>query len=680
MSVRASKLVILLFGLALALALACVSPLAFAANETKASPLFALVVGVNKAPRSSVASLRYADDDAILFHEIFSRLGRSMLLVAPDAATARLYPSLARSGAPTRGELERAIAKLLAEVAASRARGESPRFVFVYSGHGDVKNGEGYLALADGSRLTGDDIEKLILARSRAVENHLVVDACRSYFLVRAKRAGGTREPLERGFHRRQSFLSRYPDTGVLLSTSSAASSHEWDALQAGVFSHEVRSGLLGAADADGDGRVTYDELSTFLVVANAAIPNQRFRPRFYARGPRARGEAALVDLRAFRGERLVIPRRAHGRYLLEDQRGVRLADVHSGSAARVVLRLPRSGTMFLRVAERGSESFAREHRIVARGEPRTLALPPATEAQYRPKGAAHEAFRRIFETPFSVAALTAYRGCLRRDARCGGKPCAPCPCATCTLWGDAPTITADADVTPAPLASLAFGTRVISRRLWVGDAGGYRFGPQLLLGAELAIFPMAHTRVKGLSWLGIVARYYHSVSLAGEADATVQLQGSSTGGRTQLFAFGFTARVPLGERFVLSWVGEFQGEHSEIAVGGPNLFWNWNALSPARIGLAVRLARFGELELAARAGAAYRVTFAANEIVEKIVGTDETTFGHAVAADAALLLSWRFVYGRLGGFFSYGATSLDGGRRLFDRRAGGELVVGVRY
>ena len=53
-------------------------------------------------------------------------------------------------------------------------------------------------------------------------------------------------------------------NVGLLLSTSSARESHEWSGFESGVFSHEVRSGLYGAADADGDGRVSYAEIAAF--------------------------------------------------------------------------------------------------------------------------------------------------------------------------------------------------------------------------------------------------------------------------------------------------------------------------------------------------------------------------------------------------------------------------------
>src|SRR5262249_20013615 len=142
--------------------------------------------------------------------------------------------------------------------------------------------------------------------------------------------------------------LGKDPRVGLLLSTSSATESHEWDAFQAGVFSHEVRSGLYGAADADRDGAVSYREMAAFVTRANEVIENDRFRPRIFARPPAARDE--LIDLRAARARRIAVDGAHAGRYLLEDARGVRLADFHSAPDEDVLLvRPPPTGRVYLR-------------------------------------------------------------------------------------------------------------------------------------------------------------------------------------------------------------------------------------------------------------------------------------------------------------------------------------------
>lgn len=66
----------------------------------------------------------------------------------------------------------------------------------------------------------------------------------------------------------------------MFVSTSAEAEVYEWSELQSGVFSHAVRSGLAGAAGADGDGAVSYDELRAFVDTATSEIRNAAFRPR----------------------------------------------------------------------------------------------------------------------------------------------------------------------------------------------------------------------------------------------------------------------------------------------------------------------------------------------------------------------------------------------------------------
>lgn len=126
--------------------------------------------------------------------------------------------------------------------------------------------------------------------------------------------------------------LAARPDVGLLLSTSSARESHEWSEYQAGVFSHEVRSGLLGAADADGDGRVSYREIAAFVERANASVPNEKFRPDAFVKASTRTEAGALIDLRPGLAHRLELSGDHPGHYLVEDGRGVRLADFHNAA------------------------------------------------------------------------------------------------------------------------------------------------------------------------------------------------------------------------------------------------------------------------------------------------------------------------------------------------------------
>src|SRR5262249_13724029 len=189
-------------------------------------------------------------------------------------------------------------------------------------GHGELSASGGAILLAD-ARLYGLDLSSLI-DEVHADRTHLVVDACYSSFLAYER---GRRHKVQ-GFARLTPLVDR-PDVGLLLSTSAARESHEWEGIQAGVFSHEVRSGLYGAADADGDGRISYREIAAFVERANANVPNERFRPDVYARPPK--GDDLLFDLRsALAARRIDVGGELAAHYRLEDDRGVVLAEFHS--------------------------------------------------------------------------------------------------------------------------------------------------------------------------------------------------------------------------------------------------------------------------------------------------------------------------------------------------------------
>jgi hypothetical protein len=265
-------------------------------------------------------------------------------------------------------------------------------FYFVYAGHGNTKDGLGYITLED-ERLTGKRIASDVIEDIGAGEAHLVVDACYSYLLVGTRGPGGRRRPLH-GFSRIRNLL-KHDNVGFLLSTSSAAESHEWEAFQSGVFSHEVRSGLYGAADADRDGRVSYREIAAFVERANIAVVNERFRPRVFARPPQHSN--VLLDIRRGLERRLEIEGSEHGHRFIENTKGVRLADFHNPAGHPIHLMRPAVyGSLYLR--KPGDES---EYLLPADAEVvRTSELEGQNPRALR-RGAAHHAFESLFTKPF---------------------------------------------------------------------------------------------------------------------------------------------------------------------------------------------------------------------------------------------------------------------------------------
>jgi hypothetical protein len=361
---------------------------------------FALIVGANQSV-DGVPPLKYADDDAARYLDLFRLLGaRTYLLARLDDNTRRLHPqAAAEADEPKRAPFDRAVQQLAQDVAQAKARGVETVVYLVYAGHGNVREGQGYITLED-ARITGAELAQIV-ARVPAARVHVIVDACASYFLAYSRGPGGERRPLE-GF--RASALTEDARVGVLLSTSSARESHEWEAFEGGVFSHEVRSGLYGAADANGDGEVSYREVAAFVARANAAVPNERYRPDVYARAPR--GSDTLLDIRAGLQRRLVIEGKHAGHYFLEDARGVRIADVHNGPAQTLSLVRPGpSGPVYLRRA-------ADDREFVVGSQPEVVALAdlPESEPRTRARGAAHEAFSLVFALPFDSAVVAEYR------------------------------------------------------------------------------------------------------------------------------------------------------------------------------------------------------------------------------------------------------------------------------
>lgn len=365
---------------------------------------FALIIGVNQSLDGEARLLRYADDDAARYRDLFQALGvRTFLLATLDENTRRLHPAAASEALPPRTEILREVVRRLADaVAQARTAGQETTLHVIYAGHGSIQGGTGSITLED-RHLTGAELAREVFVPIGARHEHLIVDACSAYLFVAGRGQGGERRPLH-GFARGGGDLLARRNLGLLLSTSSARESHEWNAFQAGVFSHEVRSGMFGAADADGDGMVAYAEIAAFIRRANEAIPNERYRPEVFWRPP-AQG-SMLVDLRRALAHRVEIPGTAHGHHYLEDPRGVRLADFHNGPSQRVRLLRPEEAPhLYLQRADE-QRSYLLPGSVAVLD---TSRLTPE-ENPVGARSAAHEAFEALFALPFDVQAVTRIR------------------------------------------------------------------------------------------------------------------------------------------------------------------------------------------------------------------------------------------------------------------------------
>ncbi|QSQ23973.1 hypothetical protein JY651_03045 [Pyxidicoccus parkwayensis] len=393
---------------------------ATAAEEAPSPPpaVFALVVSNNRSFAPGRAALQYADDDGAKYHEVFSMLaepGGAVLLTELDSDSRRLFPSLVPvARAPTFENVTEAAHTLAARIAEVKRAGREADFYFVFAGHGDVDKGRGYLELSDRA-FDSEDLQAL-LRQVDATRAHVILDSCNSFFVVSPRKAGGRRYATPTDMT--QQLAERLPSVGVLLSTSAEAEVYEWSELQSGVFSHVVRAGLMGAADADGDGRITYAELEAFASIAAQEIPNPLFRPRLFALGPGRSAQATLVDLRAIRSAvTLKVDASPQVRLTLRDARGLRWADVNKEAGVPLALRLPPSVARGMEV-ERPDAPGAASAWVLEDAAPDTsVELAGFTPAPTPPAArGVQDQLRQLFATPFGPHSMAAFEQARRLE------------------------------------------------------------------------------------------------------------------------------------------------------------------------------------------------------------------------------------------------------------------------
>lgn len=238
---------------------------------------FALVVG-NNLGVAGETPLRFAESDAERVYEVLTRLGdfnplNSVLLRGRDAKT-----------------LHAALLAINERVREAVAQPDTQAVLAIYySGHADAE----MLHLA-GSEFPLAELRQL--ARGSAANFRLVVlDACRSGSLTRVK--GGERVPP---FPLNAQRPDPPPGDGFAFLTASSAheDAQESDDLQGAFFTHAFVSGLLGAADANGDGAVALNEIYRYAYEATLRSTSRTWtgtqHPTFHY-DLRGRGELVLT-------------------------------------------------------------------------------------------------------------------------------------------------------------------------------------------------------------------------------------------------------------------------------------------------------------------------------------------------------------------------------------------------
>ncbi len=374
--------------------------------ENPPTAVFALVVGSNHSVDEDKPPLRYADDDAARFFDLYRALGAHVFLVSRlDEDTKRLHTqAAAEARAPLAHEWSIVATELAEVVQQAQTRGLRTELHVVFAGHGDEVDGAGALELED-RRISGDELLREIIETAGASRTHVIIDACHSFAFAYAgpRGPGGERRPVA-GFSRR-SLLANAEGVGLLLSSSSTRETHEWEVVQSGIFSHVLRSGMLGAADADGDSQVSYREIAAFVERAAVAIPNERFRPRVHV-DPPDDTNVSFLDLRPAMKRRLETDDTATpGHHYIENSLGVRLGDFHASPGQKVrLIRPPGFGRLYVRQASGEKEYVVPNELALVRLDERR-----PTEVRVAARGAAHNAFEHLFALPFGEGTVENY-------------------------------------------------------------------------------------------------------------------------------------------------------------------------------------------------------------------------------------------------------------------------------
>jgi hypothetical protein len=286
---------------------------------------YAVLIGANEGARGD-RKLSFAETDAERVAEVLADLGdvpavNQVLLRGNTVATVR-----------------RALIVMNDRIRTAQRPGDDSVLFVYYSGHADASA----LHLSD-ERLELAELEALVRG-SPANVRVLVIDACRSGALTRVK-GGRPAPPVD---------LDHDPvGEGLVFLTSSAAGedAQEADDVGGSFFTHFFTSGLLGAADGDGDGDVTLAEAFRFAreqtIVASSRTLAGTQHPTFRYE-LRGRGDITLTRPGAAqRRARLTLPAGLSWIVIRDGARGRVVAEVDA-TAPRRSLSL-RPGTYFVR-------------------------------------------------------------------------------------------------------------------------------------------------------------------------------------------------------------------------------------------------------------------------------------------------------------------------------------------
>jgi caspase domain-containing protein len=325
---------------------------------------FALVAGANRGGADRPL-LQYAISDAERFARVLADLGG----VGPAQAIVLRQPRVR--------ELEDAIEGLRTRVLAAgrSAPGGRTEVIFYYSGHADEKG-----------LLLGDDRYSYRSLRDRLDEvpadvRIAVLDACASGAITRLK-GGQLRQPFlvdESADMRGHAFLT---------SSTESESAQESDRLRGSYFTHFLVSGLRGAADLSGEGKVTLNEAYQFAfneTLGRTVDTRGGAQHPSYDINLSGTGDVVMTDLRQTSAT-LVLGQALDGRFFVRNARQELVVELFKPYGRAVELGL-EPGAYEVRLERESAALLARPRiaegaRVVLEPDQFGLASPEPTRAR----------------------------------------------------------------------------------------------------------------------------------------------------------------------------------------------------------------------------------------------------------------------------------------------------------
>lgn len=341
-------------------------PASQALSTTPAQPeeLFtrrlALLVGANRGGPDR-AVLRYAVDDARAVGKVLEDMGG-------------VRPGDARYLAdPDKAALLEAIGSLAADVDRARRTSRRVEAVFYFSGHSDEES----IFLGE-ERMTYAELRDLVTALAADVRI-AILDSCASGALT-----------LPKGVIKRPPFLmdQAYDMKGTAFVASSAASeaAQESGRLGRSFFTHNLVSGMRGAADMNLDGRVTLNEAYQFafdgtLVQTERTMAGAQHPSRHIQMS--GTGDVVITEIRKSDAV-LVLDADFAGRVFVHDAAGVLLVELNKAAGREVAIGLDAGGYRIFVVGGSGAlEARVKledgKSRLLGRDEFARAARVPAT-------------------------------------------------------------------------------------------------------------------------------------------------------------------------------------------------------------------------------------------------------------------------------------------------------------